>query len=146
MAVVSARDVSSLEARGETSWQTPEQITDLLVQLVASRYEWNLSQYLSNSSSTGQRACPVAQKWLLASSRLQNTFLRLDFFFFFFLYSRKSFLTKATEFGDVSFWTIMVSAYYVSGVKASSPQVNIYLAFSPCEALLWLLRTQWESR
>lgn len=83
-----------------------------------------------------QRACPVAQKWPLASSKLQNTFLRLDFFF----YSRKSFLTKAADFGDVSFQTIMVSAHYLSAVKPSSPQVNIYLTFSPCQALLWLLR------
>lgn len=78
VAIVSARDISSLEANGGMSRQTPGQITDLLVQLVACRYEWNLSQYLSNSSSHG------AQKWLLASSRLQNTFLRLDFFFFVF--------------------------------------------------------------
>lgn len=34
MAIVSARDISSLEANGEMSRQTLEQITDLLVQLV----------------------------------------------------------------------------------------------------------------
>lgn len=65
----------------------------------------------------------------MAFGLLETTKHIFEVRFFFPLYSRKSFLTKATEFGDVSFRTIMVSAHCISAVKSLSPQVNILLAF-----------------
>lgn len=98
--------------------QTPEQITGFLPGLEASGHGWKVLWYLSDSNSHRAQGTPSGTDMPFGLLKTTKHIFEVRVFFF---YSKKSFLTKATEFGDVSFQTIIVSAHCISAVKSLSP-------------------------